>query len=85
MSAARPPVDAAAWQPWVDHVCRALDVDPAQVDVAAVHELAGEVAAAFTRPMAPVAAHLWGLASGRRGGAADPRAAILAAAREAGR
>lgn len=78
----RPPVDAARWQPWIDHVCAAVGVDPAAVDVAAVHDLSGEVAAVFTRPMAPVAAHLWGLARGRFPDA-DPaalRAAVVAAA-----
>lgn len=61
---ARPPVDAAAWQPWLEHVCAALEVDPVLVDVAAVHALAGVVADEVARPMGPVAAHIWGLARG---------------------
>ena len=46
---------AVAPAPWIDHVCAAVDVDPALVDVAAIHELSGQVARDFTRPMAPVA------------------------------
>ena len=61
----RPPVDAAAWRGWIEHVCAAVGVDAALVDVGAIHELSGEVAAVFARPMAPVSAHLWGLARGR--------------------
>lgn len=58
----RPPIDQAAWQPWIDHVCAAVGVDRRRVDVRAIHDLAGEVAARVARPMGPVAAHLWGLA-----------------------
>ncbi|MDO5533783.1 MAG: DUF6457 domain-containing protein [Propionibacteriaceae bacterium] len=68
----RPPIDPAPWQPWIDHVCAAVDVDPLLVDVRAIHALTGDVAAAFTRPMAPVSAHLWGLARGTDG-EADPQ------------
>ena len=80
----RPPIDQAPWQPWVDHVCTAVGVDPAAVDVRAIHDLTGAVAEAYERPMAPVSAHLWGLA---HGAGADPdavRTALLDAAREAG-
>ncbi len=75
----RAPLNPADWQPWIDHVCAAVDVDPALVDVAAIHELSGQVARDFTRPMAPVATHIWGLA----GGTAAARDAIAAAAVDA--
>lgn len=80
------PIDQARWQAWIDHVCRGVGVDPAQVDVAAIHGFSGEVASCYTRPMAPVASHLWGLARGVRPESADAaRDHLLAAAREAGR
>lgn len=77
----RPDVDARAWAGWVAHVCAAVGVEPARVDIAAIHSLTGAVAAGFTRPMAPVAAHIWGLAQVAHPDA-DPdalRDAILAA------
>lgn len=77
----RPPIDQSRWQPWIDHVCGALGVDPGLVDVGAVHALAGEVAAAYERPMAPVAAHLAGRAVGRGGSLADAHRVLLDAAR----
>lgn len=80
----RPPIDQAVWQGWIDHVCAGVGVDPALVDVRAIHDLTGAVADAYERPMAPVSAHLWGLAiaAGKEAGAVG---AITAAAREAGR
>lgn len=60
----RAPIDQALWQPWIDHVCVAMDVDPALVDVSAIHALTGRVAGTFARPMAPVSAHLYGIALG---------------------
>ena len=60
----RRPVDQALWQPWIDHVCTAVGVDPARVDTVALHDLSGEVANVFTRPMAPVSTFLLGLAVG---------------------
>ncbi|WP_232549986.1 DUF6457 domain-containing protein [Propioniciclava soli] len=83
----RPPVDQALWQPWLDHVCAALELDPTRVDVDAILSLAGEVADASTRPLAPVAAHLWGLAGAGMPGvdAAALHDAILDAAHRSGR
>lgn len=52
----------AAWQPWIDEVCAAVSVDPARVDVALIQRLAKRVSREFERPMAPVAAHILGLA-----------------------
>lgn len=81
----RPPVDPALWQGWLAHVCAAVGVDPSSVDLNAVHDLAGQVAAVYERPMAPVAAHLWGLARGAHPDADSDvlRDALQAAAREA--
>ncbi len=58
----RPPIDEARWQPWVDHVAGALQVASERVSPTAIHELTSIVAADFQRPMAPVAAYIWGLA-----------------------
>lgn len=62
MTVRRPPIDRAAWQPWIDHVCSALGVDPALVDPHQVHALTASVAERGDRPLAPLAAHVWGLA-----------------------
>lgn len=73
--------DLSQWDPWIAEVSAAVGVDPARVDVAALHELAGDVSRQFLRPMAPVATYLWGLAVASRP-EADPdelRRAILAA------
>ena len=61
--------DETGWQEFVDRVCVALDIDPGRVDMHGVLDLSREVAHAGARPMAPVSAHLWGLAAG-----ADPEA-----------
>lgn len=76
----RAPLNPADWQPWIDHVCAAVEVDPAAVDMAAIHDLSGQVARDFTRPMAPVATHIWGLG----GGTEQARDAVAAAAVDAG-
>ncbi len=81
----RPPVDQALWQPWIDHVCSAMGVDPALVDARAIHDLTGEVARVGERPMAPVSAHLWGVAVGAGADADAAGAALLDAARDAAR
>lgn len=83
----RPPIDQSLWQPWIDHVCTAVGVDPALVDVGAIHVLSGEVAEVYERPMAPVAAHLWGLARGVRPEASPDTlgAGIIEAAVQSGR
>ena len=79
----RPPIDQTRWQPWIDHVCAAVGVDPRHVQVRLIHQVSGEVASYYERPMGPVSAHLLGLATGsaREAGAAE---AIATAAREAG-
>lgn len=50
------------WQEWIDEIATALRIDPAVVDVAAIHELTRTISHDFVRPMAPVGAYLWGLA-----------------------
>ncbi|MEL4358823.1 MULTISPECIES: DUF6457 domain-containing protein [unclassified Luteococcus] len=57
-----PPLD-----PWVDAACEALGQNPHLTDTTELLELAGQVATAGLRPMAPVSAYLWGwaLAEGR--------------------
>ena len=61
--------DETGWQEFVDRACAALEIDPVRVDMHGVLDLSREVAHAGARPMAPVSAHLWGLAAG-----ADPEA-----------
>lgn len=52
------------WAPWIAEVCGRLGVDPALVDVAAVHDLTRQVAHRYERPMAPMSAHIVGIALG---------------------
>jgi len=56
--------DETGWQEFVDRACAALEIDPGRVDIHGVLELSREIAHAGARPMAPVSAHLWGLAAG---------------------
>ena len=80
----RKPVDAEAWQPWVNTVAASVGMDPSTVSVPVIHELTSAVSKARTRPMGPVAAHIWGLARGLHPDV-DPkvlRQAIMAAAEE---
>ena len=81
---ARAPIDQSQWQAWIDHVCQALGVDPADVDVRAIHDLTGQIANEYERPMAPVAAHLWGIARARGVEPAEAAETLVAAARDAG-
>lgn len=61
----------ARWQDWIVDACASVGVDPALVDVAAVHDLTKRIAHDFERPMAPVGAFVLGLALGRAGAGAD--------------
>jgi hypothetical protein len=54
---------------WTADACRALDLDPADVDVAMVLNVARDVAHGVMRPAAPLSAYLLGVAVGR---GADP-------------
>ncbi len=53
------------WTGWIAQACAAVGVDPDVVDVSAVHELTRDIAHGFSRPMAPVAAFIWGVALGQ--------------------
>lgn len=79
----RPDLDQVPWQPWIDHVCAALDVDATAIDVHEIHGLTGQVASSFHRAMAPVSAYLWAVAQQRYpdADAAELRERILAIAR----
>lgn len=80
----RRPIDQARWQPWIDHVCSAVGVDPARVDVRDLHEVTGEVAARYARPMAPVSAHLLGLAEAAGVASEEAHRLLIEAATAAG-
>ena len=60
----RKPVDEEAWRPWVTGVAAAMGTDASEVSIPAIHEMTSAVSHARTRPMGPVAAHIWGLARG---------------------
>ncbi|MFI7077654.1 MULTISPECIES: DUF6457 domain-containing protein [unclassified Micromonospora] len=66
---------------WVTAVCAELGLEPAQVPVPTVLDLARDVAHQVVRPGAPVTAYLLGLAVGR---GADPVAAAARLADLAG-
>lgn len=62
----------AEWQPWIERACEAVGVDPGLVDPQVVLALTRTVAERYVRPMAPVAAHILGLAVATHGvGARD--------------
>jgi Domain of unknown function (DUF6457) len=60
---------------FADAACRRLGLDPAEVDIGQVLDVARDVAHGVLRPAAPVSAYLLGLAVGR---GADPGAAAAA-------
>jgi hypothetical protein len=62
---------------FVRTTCRALGLDESAVDRDLILDLTKDVAHGVTRPAAPVAAFLVGLAAGRAGGSRDD---VLAAA-----
>ncbi|MEU5553462.1 MULTISPECIES: DUF6457 domain-containing protein [unclassified Micromonospora] len=66
---------------WVTAACAELGLEPAQVPVSTVLDLARDVAHQVVRPGAPVTAYLLGLAVGR---GADPVAAAARLADLAG-
>ncbi len=68
------------WHDWIVRACEAVGVDPDLVDVAGVHELTGDIAHGFSRPMAPVGAFIWGLALGQARSA--PEGEVTAAGRD---
>ena len=56
---------------WMADACAALGLDPAEVNLSLVLDLARDVAHGVARPAAPLSAYLLGLAVGR---GADPKA-----------
>ena len=54
------------WHAWVTQACQAVGVDPADVDVTAIHGLSRDIAHGVARPMAPVGSYILGLAVGTR-------------------
>ena len=52
------------WTEWVTEACRAVDVDPARVDIVEIHHLSKQVAHRLERPLAPVSTFILGLALG---------------------
>ena len=61
---------------WTERACAELGVDPGQVDLKAVLDLARDVAHQVDRPAAPVTAYLLGVAVGRGRAPADAVAAL---------
>lgn len=74
--------EQAQWAAWIDAACASVGVDPAVVDVPAIHDLTKEIAHGFSRPMAPVGAFILGVAIGLESaaGPVDParRAQLIA-------
>jgi molybdopterin-guanine dinucleotide biosynthesis protein A len=65
------PLPPEALQDWVASVCADLGIDAAEIDIAAILDLARDVAHGVARPAAPVTAFIAGLAIARSGDAAD--------------
>ncbi|MEU7926078.1 DUF6457 domain-containing protein [Micromonospora sp. NPDC049801] len=65
---------------WVTAACAEVGLDPAEVPVPAVLDLARDVAHQVVRPGAPVSAYLLGLAVGRGADPADAAARLSALA-----
>jgi CO/xanthine dehydrogenase Mo-binding subunit len=57
-----------ALESWVDELATALGVDPAEVDVTRLLDVARDAAHSVARPAAPLTTYLVGLATGLRGG-----------------
>lgn len=62
------------WHDWVTSTSTLLGIDPAMVDISAIHDLTKVIAHDLDRPLAPVSSFMWGLAIGARGADADPTA-----------
>jgi hypothetical protein len=60
---------------WIEEVCSALELDPGDVDVSEILDLARDAAHLIERRAAPVTTYLVGVAAGRR---ATPDAASRA-------
>lgn len=71
------PLPPEALDGWAAAACAEVGLDPADVDIARILDLARDVAHGVARPAAPVTAYIAGLAAGRSGDA-DDAAEILA-------
>ncbi|MFV0427152.1 MAG: DUF6457 domain-containing protein [Beutenbergiaceae bacterium] len=58
-------------QPWIDHLCAELGVDPNAVDLGALLATSKDVAHHVDRPAVPITAFIVGLAAGQ--GASVPQ------------
>ena len=67
---------------WIAAAAAELDLDPAEVDVPVVLDLARDVAHNVLRPGAPVSAYLLGLAVGRGADPTDAARRLADLARE---
>ena len=56
--------DRSGWEPFVERVCAALEVDPARIDIDEILTLSREIAHTGARAMAPVRAYILGSAVG---------------------
>lgn len=56
--------DRSGWEPFVERVCAALEVDPARIDIDEILTLSREIAHTGARAMAPVSAYILGIAVG---------------------
>ncbi|GAB3054211.1 DUF6457 domain-containing protein [Micromonospora schwarzwaldensis] len=65
---------------WVTAACAELELDPAEVPVSAVLDVARDVAHQVVRPGAPVSAYLLGVAVGRGANPAEVAARLSALA-----
>lgn len=72
-----------AWQQWAQRACPAVGVDPALVDIPAIHDLTRHIAHQVQRPLAPVAAFILGLAVAQAAAEGQPsRDALIAALKQ---
>jgi hypothetical protein len=62
---------------WVDEVCVALGLNPDDIDVDEILEMARDVAHGIERRAAPVTAYLIGLAAGRAGASGSEATATV--------
>ncbi|MBW3085036.1 hypothetical protein KEM60_01228 [Austwickia sp. TVS 96-490-7B] len=67
-------VEQERWNAWVRSTSDLLGIDPAVVDISAIHDLTRTIARELDRPLAPVSSFMLGVAIGARGADADPAA-----------
>lgn len=74
------PLPPEAIDDWAAAACAEVGLDPADVDIALILDLARDVAHGVARPAAPVTAFIAGLAAGRSGDATGAIARLSALA-----